>query len=79
MHKHAMFCLQDIHDFGQREAQTMGPRERVLADGLFTCDRWSFSSIHRAESSPSWVRLVLRCGESLRSGLVRGFPDENLE
>jgi len=38
MHEYGVLYLQDLHDFGQRKAQTMGPGKRVLANGFFACD-----------------------------------------
>ena len=32
LHEHAVLYVQDVHDLGQRKAQTLGPREHVLGD-----------------------------------------------
>ena len=38
MHEHPMLYVQDVYDYDQREAQTLGSGERVLPDGFFACD-----------------------------------------
>ena len=32
LYEHAVLYVQDVHDLGQRKAQTLGPREHVLGD-----------------------------------------------
>ena len=37
MHEHSVLDVQDVHDLGQWEAQTLGPGKHVLRDCFFAC------------------------------------------